>query len=132
MKKSLLLIVLGVVLTVPAVAAKRCINTGTLSEGWANPYSIDWSWSQDTDGAVSFYGVGVCSDTDPLNNLTVDTISQSATASQNIFCYCKLIAPVVTPWVNIMGGSMTDCYKKCAGTCSERYGMQKIEWEEYL
>ena len=103
-------------LSVPAISAVRCVNGGTIEpDGEFTSRVPDWEWYQADMGAARFRGLAMCSDLDPLNNETVDYITQSATLSKNFFCYCKLITPMVSKWVSM--GALSDCVIACPENC---------------
>ena len=134
MIKKLLFLYFSIMVLAPAVAAVRCVNSGILTEndGMHNYYKIDWQWSQEDEDAVPFYGVSVCSEMDPMDNVgaTAVYVPQSSTTSLNDYCYCRLVAPVVTPWIAL--GIVTNCYQNCSSLCAGRDGLENINWKEYL
>ena len=114
----------GILLLIPVDAAVRCVNGGIIeADGDFAPRRIDWEWYQSDPNGARFMGVAVCSDLDPLDNVgtTVNYVTQSAVPSNNIFCYCRLLSPIVSKWTYYSVHDYSECLDKCPENCVYGY-----------
>lgn len=119
MKKILLLSMIGAVLGVGADAAQKCVALDAGATGGATTYNGSYWKIVDPNGAV-LRGTAVCSSN--YGNMysegtqrTRSSVTISTTSSSNKYCWCKIISPAVSAWVNL-----GDCQDEsdCDNYCS--------------
>ncbi len=122
MRKFLIIGVFAIT-AIPALGATRCIklNGNTTCDA---PTSTKSEWGMTCAPAIKVQGVMFCSNQSapsagtPAETLTV---SPAAYASQNQYCYCKMVAPAVSRWIYVATFSTyDDCYTNCAAKCADR------------
>lgn len=113
-----------VVLTIPAYGAvSKCTALGDSSSSctFGSGTGLDWSGSCTTAGvSASLTGIAICAETSASFANTTNELSLSSTLDDNLYCWCKLITPLVSAWVAIGQGGRTysECAMNCAGSCA--------------
>lgn len=112
-----------VTLLTPAYSAVKCIphtsypSCGTLS---VEESQTDWSMDCDGFGSISgssiVKGVGLCSNKFADTGTFSDSITFSKNASENVYCWCKMLSPVVSKWTS--AGDYVSTYEDCALSCA--------------
>ena len=75
------------------------------------------------DKTTAVRGVAACSSDEHALGTTLLSLTQDSNNSKNIYCWCKMVAPVESKWVwgelDRFGGNGTaeDCRKLCAYAC---------------
>lgn len=102
--------------TLPASAVTKCVklnatSTCTNTSGITSNQS-DWSANC---GGTEIRGIGVCGANDDNLSTAQKTDILNTKASDNTFCYCKMITPAVSQWV-----FLTELGTGCQAICSQR------------
>ena len=128
MKKLLTLTALGAILTAPAMAVQKCValNSSTTTCTSTSVYgNADWSATCTTNGtSVPIKGIAMCANQDAdVDYGTSDAITMVSSTSDttNLNCWCKIVEPAVSSWVDIGAFSSADiCAYYCSYTCAGR------------
>ena len=131
MKKLLTLTAVGTILTMPAMAVKKCVALDASVTTCTATTSVqgkgDWSATCTTDGkTVTIEGVGMCSaylagsGENGYSNGSITTLSSTSSVS-NKRCWCKMIKPAVSYWVYVSEyTNASTCAYYCADECRIR------------
>ena len=135
MTKKILVSLLIAFATATSYAATKCIAlnsqascrnnySGAAGNYNAEPGQSDWGSScTGANGAsITVHGIALCgSDTGVSSGATVDSVRVSGDVSQNQYCYCKMVQPVVSRWVFAKkhDQSAGDCAYWCQNTCAD-------------
>lgn len=130
MKKLLTIAAIGVTCALPAYAVQKCVAltsattcVSSMLAGSLGSGAADWSSSCATNGtSVSLKGVGGCSK-DTITGIggTLDKLTVSTTSTNNVYCWCKMTSPAVSPWVaGNTYSSYTLCIQNCANYCAPK------------
>ncbi|MBE6460022.1 MAG: hypothetical protein E7009_03510 [Alphaproteobacteria bacterium] len=123
MKKIFLILTMaGVPITVPVIAAQKCIALDanlTVTSSYAESYETYWSAT--LSNGIKVEGDGICSDsvggTAPVKQLDL--------SSPDIYrshCWCRIFSPAVSYWVYTFwledaDGGASDCRDECSEHC---------------
>lgn len=122
MKKLLTLTAVGAILATPAAAVQKCVAldaSTTTCTSTSTKGNADWSATCTTnDTSVPIKGIAMCSnqqaDTTDGTSDAITTVS-SSTDTTNMYCWCKMVEPAVSPWIYV---SQTVSASECASLCS--------------
>lgn len=112
-----------VTLLTPAYSAVKCIPHTSYPSCWDplfEPYQTDWLYtcrgfgSTNTDNIIK--GVGFCSNQYKAEDTISDSITFSSNISENAYCWCKMLSPVVSKWIST--GDYVSTYEDCIETCT--------------
>ncbi len=126
MKKLLTLTALCAILSAPAMAVQKCValdsstTTCTPTSAFGN---ANWSATCTTNGTrVPIKGIAMCSNQAAGAQYgTSDAITtvSSASDTNNVNCWCKMVEPAVSSWVFISARvSAGFCEFYCSGNCA--------------
>ena len=121
MKKHL--IIAGIICSAtipPAYAVTKCVKLTPSTTCTSTSGALGQSnWSV-TCGGIEIQGVGFCgSQKGGSAGAPTETVTISATADDNIDCWCKMVSPAVSSWVfgnshPSAGGCAYNCARNCA------------------
>lgn len=121
MKKLLTITAVGVLLTAPAIAVQRCvaIPDAATAPDITEAYENETIWTASYPG-IEFDGLAMCAATSGTNYARYGSINyNSESLSENKYCWCRIIKPVVSYWV--LAGSRLNqetCMSGCAENCA--------------
>ncbi|MBQ7127953.1 MAG: hypothetical protein IJO18_03145 [Alphaproteobacteria bacterium] len=107
MKKLLTLTAVGVILAVPAFAVQQCVFKPTMDNWEVCDNGTDGlsddsgGWWIDCNG-TRYRGIAMYSTADVGD--VAETIDSGTPNTTTVYCYCKMIYPVLSKWIKFGGG----------------------------
>ena len=136
MKKLLTLTAVGAMMTAPAFAVQQCVFKPTM-DNWevcnegTDGMSYGMNWWVKCNG-VQYRGIATFSLSD-VGDVADDLDSDGSIATERVYCYCKMIYPVLSKWIrptsqlsidlspNVLGLTDVTTNALCAQACVD-YG----------
>lgn len=119
-------------------ASTKCIakiNSGSCSNVATSSFynKTDWNVSCTINGkSMPLSGTSICSSTEGDAGDTRTSVTISSNLDANIYCWCKMTTPAVSPWVRRYKGSdAATCAQYCAGYCT-RFGVNQEDYRNAI
>ena len=124
MKKHLLiaagLLTATIIQTQPAISVTKCVKLSHYSACTGSPNSFEGNVDWFTNcNSTAVYGIAGCSSNSGSQGDTRTSLTRSATAADNAYCWCKITQPAVSKWAfNFKSSDGNGCAKMCAVACA--------------
>lgn len=113
-------------ITYSASELKLCLSMNpdaNTTQMYPSANTTNWSGITDT---TTVTGISHCGATGTNIGDVTSAVSLSSTATENLYCWCRMTSPVISHWVfSMQFASATNCDTYCVSSCAENFAGNK-------